>query len=758
MAPGLPPSSIPAVPIPPTALCPLDPLVGHARPGAGDGHFWDYWGVLLRHRWTVVLVFLGALLTAAVWSLTSRPLFTATTVLRIDREEPRVLKFEQVVREEPGEPAQTQLQTYLRLLQSRALAHRVIALLDLGRQPEFQGLDRQPGALTDAFFERVQVEPVRSSRLVKVSFQSRSPELAASVANGVADAFIAQQLDHKLEATRHASAFLTTQIEEARRALESAEGELSRFRDDNEILFVGGARTGDRAGERESLVGQQLVTLSDALMKARAERVAKESLLAQAQRADADSLPAVLQNSLITHLKQEAATLEGKYRELSLTFKPEYPRAHRLAENIAQIRRQLRQEIGRVVGAIRNEYGAALKNETELRKLVDDQQARARKLDGQMARYNLLRREADTNRELYATLSARLKETRISGALLTSNVSVVDRAEIPLTPTRPRTALNLLVGGLVGLLGGVAVAFVFQYLDTSIRDPREVEAVLRVPTLGLVPAQGTLARHGFDREPTGPFALVAHHSTGSVLAEAFRGVRTSVVYATPDHPPKTFLVTSLQQQDGKTSVSTNCAISLAQLGEGDVLLIDADMRHPNLHEILGVPQVPGLSDVLAGGVRVEEVVRPTKIPGLYVVPAGPVPINPTELLASRRLGQALASLESRFAHIVFDTPPMLGISDTLVLAPRVEGVVLVLRHGRSGRSSAQRAVQMLGSIRARILGVVLNQVDVGTVRDEGYGYGYYHRDGDGPAAPTGAGGRAEGNRSEAGSGHSRDVR
>jgi Mrp family chromosome partitioning ATPase len=157
-------------------------------------------------------------------------------------------------------------------------------------------------------------------------------------------------------------------------------------------------------------------------------------------------------------------------------------------------------------------------------------------------------------------------------------------------------------------------------------------------------------------------------------------------------------------------------------------------------------------------VRVEEVVRPTKIPGLYVVPAGPVPINPTELLASRRLGPALASLESRFAHIVFDTPPMLGISDTLVLAPRVEGVVLVLRHGRSGRSSAQRAVQMLGSIRARILGVVLNQVDVGTVRDEGYGYGYYHRDGDGPAAPTGAGGRAEGNRSEAGSGHSRDVR
>jgi capsular exopolysaccharide synthesis family protein len=183
------------------------------------------------------------------------------------------------------------------------------------------------------------------------------------------------------------------------------------------------------------------------------------------------------------------------------------------------------------------------------------------------------------------------------------------------------------------------------------------------------------------------------------------------------------LVTSLQPQDGKTSVSTNCAITLAQLGMGDVLLVDADMRHPDLHGVLGVPQTPGLSDLLVGGVGVTEVVRPTRIPGLFVIPAGPVPSNPSELLYSPRLTRALAALGERFAHIVIDTPPLLGVSDTMVLAPRVEGIILVLRHGHAGRDAAQRAVQMLGSVRARLLGVVLNHADA---RSTAAGYQYYH--------------------------------
>lgn len=711
---------------------PLQPTRREAdsrRSWEGDAHFWDYWAVLTRYRRTVVMVFVGAVLTAFVWSVTARPVFTGTAMLRIEKDEPRILKFEPPRRDDTGgESTQTQMQTERRLLQRRTLANRVIALVGLERHPEFSSVGRRPGELTDAFLDRLQVEPVRNTRLVKLSFESRSPELAAQVANTLADEVIAQQFDDKKDASQYATRFLTAQVNETRQALHSSEVQLSQFLEENDILFVGGERIGERVGERQALISQELATLSDSLLKAKAERIAKESMLTQATRATADSLPAVLQDPLIAHLKEEATKLEGRYRELGQSFKAEYPRMQRLSENIREVRRQIHAEIQRFVEAARTEYRAALQKETEVRKLADEQRGLARKLDGQMARYNLLRREVDTNRELYTGLSTRLKETQVSSSLLTSNISVVDRADVPLKRSGPRTGLNLLIGCMVGLVGGVALAFLFEYLDTSIRDPRAVEAILRVPTLGLVPTRSALPAHlgrplGPGDGAPGTFALVAHEATGSILAEAFRNLRTSVVYATPDHPPKTMLVTSLQQQDGKTSVSTNCAITLAQLGTGDVLLVDADMRHPNLHGILGVPQTPGLSDLLVGGVGVTEVVRPTLIPGLFVIPAGPVPTNPSELLYSPRFTQALATLGERFAHIVIDTPPLLGVADTLVLAPRVEGVILVLRHGHAARNAAQRAVQMLGSVRARLLGVVLNHADA---RSTTAGYQYYH--------------------------------
>ncbi|HKW94255.1 MAG TPA: polysaccharide biosynthesis tyrosine autokinase [Methylomirabilota bacterium] len=700
-----------------------------------EPHFWDYWMVVVRHRRTVLLVLAGAVLTAFIWSVTARPVYTGSALIRIEREEPRVLKFEAPGRDDnPGDSGQTQLQTYHRLLQSRALANRVIALAHLERYSEFRPAGRRPGEVTDAFLERLRVESVRNTRLIKVSFDSRNPEVAAQVPNSLAEAAIAQQLDDKQNASRYATRFLTTQVDEARRALQAKEAQLNQFMQDNDILFVGADRIGGQVVDRQSLVGQELATLSDSLLKAKSERIAKESMLAQATGPTAENLPAVLQNPLVANLKEEATKLEGRYRELGQSFKPEYPRMQRLEENIKEVRRQLRAEIQRFADSVRKEYLAALQNETEIRKLVDQQRGMAKRLDGEMAQYNLLRREADTSRDLYTALSTRLKETRVSSALVLSNISLVDRAEVPFKRSGPRTALNLLIGCLVGLVGGVGLAFLFEYLDTSIRDPREVEALLRVPTLGLLPTRSALPAHldgrrlgagDGPRGAQGAFALVSHQATSSILAEAFRNLRTSVVYATPDRPPKTMLVTSLQQQDGKTSISTNCAITLAQLGLGDVLLVDADLRHPDLHRILDVPQTPGLSDLLVGGVPVADVIRPTRIPGLYVIPAGPVPTNPAELLFSPRFTELLVTAGQRFVHVVIDSPPMLGVTDTLVLAPRVEGVILVLRHRQTGRDAAQRAVQMLGSVRARLLGVVLNHADV---RSTSAAYQYYHQE------------------------------
>jgi polysaccharide biosynthesis transport protein len=686
-----------------------------------------YWRAIVRHRWAVLTVFLLSVLAGLVWGVLSRPVFSATALLRVDREEPRVLKFEQVVRED-GELPQAQLQTFQRLLQSRTLANRVIDLMGLEHHPEFHELRDRRGELTSAFLDRLQVDLLRNARLVKVSFWSHHSDLSAAAANTLVDEFMSQYQGQKVEASRYATSFLSKQQEDARQKLEAAEAQLAEFLRQNDIQFV----AADRLREPQALINQQLVILSDSLLKARAERIAKESALNQAPGAEkGGAIPAVLQNPLIAKLKEEEAALARKHRELGQAFKSDYPRMQRLAENIAEIGAQLQEETQKIIGGIRAEYHAALQHETQLQKLVDEQRRLAQKLEGQMVRYNLLRREAEASRELYTALSARLKETQITGSLNTSNISIVDRAEIPLKSAGSGKALKLLLGGLVGLFAGVALAFFLERLDTSIRDAHEVEEILQVPMLGLVPRHAVEARRARElprngADGGGHFALVAHEASNSPLAEAFRNVRTSVVYSEQGQPPKTVMVTSLHQDDGGTSVSTNCAISFAQLRAGDVLVIDANMRHPSLHALLGVPGAPGLSDLLTGGADLEDVITPAwqrrslrpgierRIPGLYVLPAGAVPFNPVELLASQRFTEVLATLSDRFAHIVIDAPPMfgvsdVGVSDVRVLARQVEGVILVLRHGRASRDAAQHAVRMLAH--ARVLGVVLNHVD-----------------------------------------------
>jgi capsular exopolysaccharide synthesis family protein len=353
----------------------------------------------------------------------------------------------------------------------------------------------------------------------------------------------------------------------------------------------------------------------------------------------------------------------------------------------------------------------------------------ARDMTNRMAQYSLLRREVDTNRELYSALLGRLRETQVSAALFTSNISVVDRAEISTIPSRPRKQFNLLLASVLGLAGGVGLAFLFEYLDTNIKDAREVESLLRVPILGLVPSWNALSGRR-RRELSGtkasdkPFALVAHTEMASISAEAFRGLRTNLLYSTPEHPPKTIMATSLSPEDGKTSLVTNLAITLAQLGSGPVLLIDADMRRPDLHEVLEIEQAPGLSTYLTGQVELDAAIKPTAVPNLFAIPAGRNPINPAELLASTRIRQMIETLGQRYAHIIFDTGPLFGVSDAMILAGQVEGVILVLRQGRASRDGAQRAIRNLVSVHGRLLGVILNDVDMNGNGYYGY-YGYY---------------------------------
>jgi capsular exopolysaccharide synthesis family protein len=692
---------------------------------------------------------------AAAWLVLARPVYTATVTLRVAKEEPRILKFDDVVRPDGYDDFHTQLQTHYNLLRSRKLARRVITALELERHPDFaqpdadgwwhrlqawvetyrpewlpangdrpnpsdDGIPESP--VTRAFQRRLAVEPVRNARLLKVSFDSSDPGLAARVANTLVETFILQALEEKGDASRYAGDFLTSQLAEARRNLETSEERLNQFLAAHNIIFVGG----DLAGNRQDLMTQQLTVLSDALLKAQGERIGKESLITQALQQNIDAVPVVLQSPLIAKLKEELVGLESEYRKLSLQFRPEYPRLQRLSENIAEVRRQIQGEMSRLVRGLEADFRAALRNEQELQKSVDQHRGLARKLGDQLARYNSLRREVDTSRELFASLLTRLKETQISSSLLTSNMVLTDPAEIPATPTRPRRGMILTVAAAIGLLGGVALAFVADYFDTTIKDFRELQATVPVRTLGFVPSQAALeGRRPGPNGDSGHFALVAHSQSRSMVVECFRKLRTSLLYTPIDRPLGSILVTSLQSEDGKSSVASNLAITMAQLGSGRILLVDGDLRRPDLHTIFRASSAPGLSDVLLGERDPLGVVRATEIHGLGLVPAGAPTLSPAELLASQRFEQVLADLVRHFAHVLIDAPPLFDVSDAMILAPRVDGVVLVLRHGRATREAAQEAVHLLRSVRANLLGVVLNDVD-GRAAGPGYGTSAYY--------------------------------
>jgi capsular exopolysaccharide synthesis family protein len=429
---------------------------------------------------------------------------------------------------------------------------------------------------------------------------------------------------------------------------------------------------------------------------------------------------------VVVKLKGDLATVEAQHRELGQTFRPQYPRMRRLEQNISELRSQIQSEVRRVAKALDADHRAALQNERQIEKSMEELRARAMRIGDHMVQYNILRRDVDASRELYTSLLTRLRETQVSGDLLSSPISIVDRAEVPLMPSRPRKSLVLVLGGIVGLLAGLGAAYAREFLDPRFRSVEDVDRLLGVPRLGLVPQRHRReGRRLLQPTRRPPFALVAHHATYSLSAEAFRDLRTSFLYAGGERPVRTVMVTSPDAGDGKTALATNLAIALAQLGTSDVLLIDANLRHPELHKLLDVPRGPGLSAFLTGRAELPAVLRATDIDNLYVIPAGRMPDNPAELLASPRLRQALEVLSEQFAHIVVDTPPLSGISDALNLAPRLDGVVLVLRQGRSERTLAQEAVQRLGVVRANLLGVVVNGADARTSRQRYRRWNYY---------------------------------
>jgi capsular exopolysaccharide synthesis family protein len=742
----------------------LDRLLGRpaARPGTVEmreqANLLTYWRMLRKRRWTVLVVFSVLFTVVLLGTLKETRIYRANALLEIEKENPNILTVQELF--EMESVSDTYLETEYRVLQSDTLARQVIRQLRLDLLPEFNPKAKHPvaaGAALDGsppppdpadvdvalaqFRERLTVEPVKLSRLVEVQFESRDPQLAAEVVNSIAAADIEENLRVRWEATQKATDWMTDQLQDVKARLEKSELQLQGYAQSNGLIYLE-----DQSGATENIVDERLRQLQEELTRAQADRYQKESLYRLVQAGDLDSLPGVADNKLIEDLTEQLTEVERQKAQLETTFTADYPKVRELQNQEDKINTVIVRERQRAADQLSNDYLAAVRREALVQQAFTQQQSNANQVAGRSVQYNILKREVDTNRQLYQGLLERLKEAGVSAGLKASNIRVVDAGVPPRRPARPSLPLNLSLAAVMGLGLGMGAAFLQEHLDNSIKSSEDVERYLDLPALALIPSVESLNGHHSSVYglPAGAAKSVGNghasrlgvagnswhriaggSETPAALAEAFRSLRTSVLLSTADRPPRTLLVSSSRPSEGKTTISVNLAISLAQLNKR-VLLIDGDLRRPSIRKALELENSLGLVSYLTGQQDWRAAVLPTGIGNLDALVCGPVPPNPAELLSSERMRMLLDQAREQYEFVLVDSPPLLNVSDARILARLTEGMILVVKGGETPRELAQRAQGCARDVGANLIGVVLNNLDVRAGDD--YYYRYYRYD------------------------------
>lgn len=686
--------------------------------------FWKWW-------WLILTAVVLGILAGVVATLLTTPIYRGTATLQIDREAAKIVNVQGIQPSEEFQGAEF-FQTQYGLLKSYSLAERVVRSLNLTEDPEFVSRRRsssagEPRSQAASANDRVaalesataqvmgglHVDPVRESKLVKVSFDSPDPKTAARIANAVTENFIQANLERRYEASSFARSFLESRLAQVRQKLEDSERELAVYATRQQIINVGGAgvKVDSTGGGYQSLTATDLDSMNRALAEAQQARILAEQHWAQAQATTGLGLPEIQQNQSITALLNQRATLTADYQNKLKVFKPEYSAMVQLRAQIDDANRQIDANSNSVKEALRAQYQITLHNENALSARVASLKAAFLDLQNRSIRYNIIQRDVDTSRSFYDGLLQREKEVAVAG-VGSNNVSIVDPARVPHGPIRPSPALNVILSGGLGLLLGCALAFGLDQLDLSIKSPSDVETKLRIPLLGAIPfVKGNV-------EP-----LKAMTDPRSAISEAYISARTALLLSTPDSLPSSLLITSAQPSEGKSTTATALAGSLAAIGR-QVLLIDADLRNPSLHKNFGMANLSGFSNILAGLSTLDAEVKRTGSSNLSIVSGGPVPPNPAELLTSSRLRTLLAEAASKFDVVILDGPPIMGLADAPLLADVAGGTILVVEAGQTGEQMAVTALKRIGAGGANVLGAVLTKFDLGTANGGDYGYQY----------------------------------
>jgi polysaccharide biosynthesis transport protein len=714
-----------------------NPLTEVEEEQAGGGELLHYWNLVLKYRWLLAAALVVGLATGLLVTLLTSPVYRATATVQIDEEPQKVVAIQS---DRPAQSSATATekfyQTQYELLKSRTLARRVATAGRLGEDARFMrerdgsivapktSAERQARieAATQRLEDHLQVEPVRLSRIVKISYDSHDPDVAARIANAVAANFVDWNLERRYNASADARKFLEGRLEQTREALEASQRRGNDYAQRNQLITLGQGADGiggERGATGESLAAADLATINAQLADATGKRIQAEQRWRQAMGTADMSLPEVAANGAVQTMKATRDTAWAEYQQNLRIYKPDWPAMADARRKIETLDQQIAAQANAIRGGLRTEYEIARRNEARFLGEVERRKRELLAVQGKRVEQGFIDTDIATSKSLYEGLLASYKEIGIAGAIGENNISIVDRADVPTIAVEPRPQRNLALFGFLGLALGAAFALLRERMDNTVKTPEEAERTLNLPMVGTIPVAAK-----------GVSPVKSLEDARSPLSEAYYSVRAALQLSTADGTPSSLLVTSSRPAEGKTTSSLAIAAGFARLGL-KVLLIDGDMRDPSLHKILARDNGVGLSNLLAGGSDISPAVQPTNYRNLSFLPCGPLPPNPAELLSGGKMRAVLKAARHAFDLVVIDGPPVMGLSDAPLLASVVDGVVVVVESGGTKRDLAKSMVRRLRAGRAHILGAILTKFDVkkagyayGHAYGTGYGYGY----------------------------------
>lgn len=746
----------------------------------------DYFNIISKRKWLIISLVIIITVLSALYMFSLPSVYEAETTIQIEPKKQSILQTKDVTINAPTDPAYWN--TQLRLLENPELMRQVALRLDLPNNAEFFGGQKSTGILVTLrrLFGRepapqpnkqaaivpvnadalptgaenltpeqiaklepyegalrggLTVEPILRTNLVTLRFRHTNPAVAQKVADAIAQVFILNDIKRDTSGSQNALDTLSRQIADLQLTIRQLEEQRLNYLRNNNLPL------GDVKGQ--NLTAERVGTLSAQLLEAERTRKDLQSSYESAQRAtDSYSIPEVQEDKSVQALRAKIGELAEKRSALLVKYTPEWPEVKTIEAQIKQLEQELEKTANGIKATLKSRYESAIAREKKLRDAYEQERGAANQQGQSIVLLSSLNQQIETNKELYNTYVQRQKETEFVSSDRTNNITVATPSRLPRAPVGPPRTRNIIISFLLSLFAGIGLAVLLHNLDDSLKTVDDVDHYLSLPTLALIPAARQLAPRRSKLATSlnggnGNNALALASETRSPMAEAYRHLRTSLLFSSAGHPPKVILVTSAQPSEGKTTTAVNTAIMLAQTG-ANVLVVDCDLRRPSVHSHFGLVNTAGLTNFLSGDTELVAVLQASeKLPNLSVLASGPVPPNPAELLGSNEMVKLLELLSENFTHIIIDSPPVISFTDAVILSTLVDGVMLVVHGGKSSRGVARRARQQLMDVGARIYGVVLNNVNT---KSHEYSYYYnhyarYYRDEDEAESSTAAVGR-----------------